>query len=90
MYRLFSERLYGAGETPVDEKGRVRLDDWEMREDVQAEVDRIWAELSTDNINDLSDIAGYRREFFQLFGFETDGIDYEADANPEVDIPHLK
>ncbi len=90
MYRLFSERLYAAGATPVDEKGRVRLDDWEMRDDVQAEVDRIWAQLSTDNIDELSDIAGYRREFFQLFGFETDGIDYEADANPEVEIPNLR
>ncbi|GIO15675.1 enoyl-[acyl-carrier-protein] reductase [NADH] [Cohnella xylanilytica] len=90
MYRLFSERLYAAGSTPVDEKGRVRLDDWEMRDDVQAEVDRIWAQLSTDNIDELSDIAGYRREFFQLFGFETDGIDYEADANPEVEIPNLR
>lgn len=90
MYRLFSERLYAAGATPVDEKGRVRLDDWEMRDDVQAEVDRIWAQLSTDNIDELSDIAGYRREFFQLFGFETDGIDYEADADPEVEIPNLR
>jgi len=90
MYRLFAERLYGPGDTPVDEKGRIRIDDRELRPDVQAEVAKIWAELSTDNIDELSDIAGYRREFFQLFGFETEGVDYEADVDPNVDIPHLR
>ncbi|WP_027092267.1 enoyl-ACP reductase FabV [Cohnella thermotolerans] len=90
MYRLFADRLYAPGETPVDDKGRIRLDDREMLADVQKEVDRIWTELSTDNINELSDIAGYRREFFQLFGFETDGVDYEADVDPAVDIPNLR
>lgn len=89
MYRLFSERLYGGGETAVDEKGRIRIDDWEMRPDVQAEVEQLWAQLETDNVYDLSDLKGYSREFFQLFGFETDGIDYEADADPEVAIPNL-
>lgn len=89
MYRLFSERLYGGGETAVDEKGRIRIDDWEMRPDVQAEVEQLWAQLETDNVYDLSDLKGYSREFFQLFGFETDGIDYEAEADPEVAIPNL-
>lgn len=89
MYRLFSERLYGGSETAVDEKGRIRIDDWEMRPDVQAEVEQLWAQLETDNVYDLSDLKGYSREFFQLFGFETDGIDYEADADPEVAIPNL-
>ncbi|MBB6735704.1 enoyl-ACP reductase FabV [Cohnella zeiphila] len=90
MYRLFSERLFVQGETSVDDKGRIRIDDREMRADVQAEVAKIWEELSTENIDELSDIAGYRREFFQLFGFETDGVDYEADVDPNVDIPHLR
>ncbi|MCC3373968.1 enoyl-ACP reductase FabV [Cohnella sp. REN36] len=88
MYRLFSERLYGASPTPVDDKGRIRIDDWEMRPEIQAEVARLWAELTTDNVYALSDLEGYRKEFFQLFGFETDGIDYEADADPEVAIPN--
>ncbi|RCW45513.1 enoyl-ACP reductase FabV [Paenibacillus prosopidis] len=90
MYRLFSERLYGEGETPVDEKGLIRVDDWEMRPEIQAEVAKLWADLTTENVYDLSDLEGYRREFFQLFGFETDGIDYEADVNPEVNIPNLR
>ncbi|MBD2867456.1 enoyl-ACP reductase FabV [Paenibacillus arenilitoris] len=86
MYRLFSERLYVSGETPVDEKGLIRIDDWEMRPDIQAEVAKRWADLTTENVFELSDLEGYRREFFQLFGFETDGVDYEADVDPEVSI----
>ncbi|MCD9022555.1 enoyl-ACP reductase FabV [Cohnella silvisoli] len=88
-YRLFAARLYSQETTPVDEEGRIRIDDWELREDVQKEVAKIWDELSTDNIGQLTDLAGYRREFFQLFGFETDGIDYDADIDPEVSIPNL-
>lgn len=90
MYRLFAERLYGAAPAAVDEKGRIRVDDWEMRENIQAEVARLWAELTTENVYELSDLEGYRREFFQLFGFETDGVDYEADVNPDVAIPNLR
>ncbi|NGZ77614.1 enoyl-ACP reductase FabV [Saccharibacillus alkalitolerans] len=86
-YRLFAERLYGGGEVPVDGKGRIRIDDWEMRGDVQAEVAAIWERISSDNINELSDLAGYRREFFQLFGFEADSVDYEADTSPVVEMP---
>lgn len=88
-YRLFSERLYSAGEVPLDSEGRIRIDDWEMREDVQEEVANIWAALTTENIQDLTDLEGYRREFFQLFGFETEGVDYEADVDPNVSIPNL-
>ncbi len=90
MYRLFSERLYGAGETLVDDKGLIRVDDWEMRPEIQAEVAKLWAELTTENVYELSDLEGYRREFFQLFGFETDGIDYEADVDPNVAISNLR
>jgi enoyl-[acyl-carrier protein] reductase/trans-2-enoyl-CoA reductase (NAD+) len=90
MYRLFSSRLYGEGEAAVDSRGRIRVDDREMLDDVQAEVAEIWEKLSTENINELTDIAGYRREFFQLFGFETDDIDYEADVDPNVEIPNLR
>ncbi|MEK3883552.1 enoyl-ACP reductase FabV [Paenibacillus sp. PL2-23] len=90
MYRLFSDRLYSAGETAVDEKGLIRVDDWEMRPEIQEQVAKLWAELNTENVYELSDLEGYRREFFQLFGFETDGIDYEADVNPDVAIPNLR
>ncbi|AOZ94425.1 enoyl-ACP reductase FabV [Paenibacillus crassostreae] len=87
-YRLFSERLYSNDGVPVDDQGRIRIDDWELREDVQAEVTQIWNQISTENINELADLEGYRREFFQLFGFEIDGVDYEADVNPEIQVPH--
>ena len=56
---------------------------------VQEEVAKLWDEITTDNIKQLSDLEGYRREFFQLFGFETEGVDYEADIDPDVSIPHL-
>lgn len=90
MYRLFSERLYGEGNTLVDDKGLIRVDDWEMRPEIQQEVSRLWTDLTTENVYELSDLEGYRREFFQLFGFETDGIDYEADVNPDVAIKNLR
>ncbi|TVX96874.1 enoyl-ACP reductase FabV [Cohnella terricola] len=91
MYRLFADRLYSpeSASVPVDEEGRIRIDDWEMRDDVQQEVAKIWEALTTDHIYDLTDLEGYRREFFQLFGFETDGIDYEAEVDPNVSIPNL-
>ncbi|WP_136605000.1 enoyl-ACP reductase FabV [Paenibacillus dokdonensis] len=85
-YRLFTERLYTGGETPVDESGRIRIDDWELRDDVQAEVVKLWDSVTSDNIYELTDLEGYRREFFQLFGFETEGVDYEADLNPDVKV----
>ncbi len=74
----------------VDEKDRLRLDDWEMRDDVQSEVSTIWNQLTTDNVYELTDLEGYRKEFFQLFGFETDGVDYEADLDPDVKVPNAK
>jgi enoyl-[acyl-carrier protein] reductase/trans-2-enoyl-CoA reductase (NAD+) len=89
-YRLFSERLYTSSEeVPVDAHGRIRIDDWEMRDDVQSEVAQIWEQLTSDNIRELSDLEGYRREFFQLFGFETEGVDYEADTEPNVVAPNI-
>lgn len=92
MGRLLTDRLYGyqatrkGGEVPVDADGRVRLDDLEMREEVQAEVERRWREVSSDNVARLSDLAGYRHDFLQLFGFEAPGVDYEADVDPNVPL----
>jgi enoyl-[acyl-carrier protein] reductase / trans-2-enoyl-CoA reductase (NAD+) len=86
MGRLLTERLYTGGEVPVDAEGRVRLDDLEMRDDVQAEVARRWREVSSDNVEQVSDLAGYRHDFLQLFGFEVPGVDYEADVDPHVPL----
>ncbi|MEC0370445.1 enoyl-ACP reductase FabV [Paenibacillus chibensis] len=87
-YRLFADRLYVEGDTPVDKSGRIRIDDWELREDVQAEVVKLWDSVTSDNIYELTDLEGYRREFFQLFGFETEGVDYEAEVDPDVKVLH--
>lgn len=85
MHRLF-DRLYTGGPVPTDEKGRIRLDDWEMREDVQALVDEAWAKISTETLPEAGDLEGYRREFLHLFGFGFDNVDYEADVNPNVQL----
>lgn len=89
MQRLFQDRLYAGGEVPVDEKGRIRVDDWEMRDDVQAEVAALWEQANTENLSEIGDLQGYRTEFFNLFGFEVDGVDYEKDVNEVVEVPGL-
>jgi len=89
MYRLFSERLYIEGGTPVDEKRLIRIDDLEMIPEIQAEVAQIWETLTTDNVYAATDLEGYRKEFFGLFGFEVDSIDYDADVDQNVDIMNL-
>ena len=90
MYRLFKERLYTAdGKIPVDAEGRIRIDDLEMREDVQAEVDKLWKETTTENLEQISDIQGYRNDFFNLFGFNFDSIDYDADVNEVVNVSSI-
>ncbi|WP_438432296.1 enoyl-ACP reductase FabV [Gorillibacterium sp. sgz500922] len=85
MYRLYADRLYAA-EPAVDEAGRIRIDDWEMREDVQREVDSLWEQISVDNLNELADLEGYRNDFLRLFGFGIPGVDYEADVEPNVPL----
>ena len=88
LYRLFTEGLYA--ETPrFDEEGRLRMDELELRPEIQAAVAQSWAKISTDNLRQLTDFAGYKHEFLALFGFDIPSIDYEADVNPEVDIAHL-
>ncbi|WP_027384775.1 enoyl-ACP reductase FabV [Epilithonimonas caeni] len=91
MQRLFADRLYTEnGEVALDEAGRIRVDDWEMADDVQAEVAKLWNQISTENLSEISDIEGYRKEFFNLFGFEIDGVDYEKDANENVQVPSIE
>ncbi len=80
IYRLFDERLYVKGDTPVDSKGRIRIDDLEMREDIQAEVSELWDRISTETLADFTDIEGYRKDFLQLHGFDVEGIDYGKDV----------
>ena len=89
MWRLFNE-LYHSHNIPIDERGRIRIDDWEMRDDVQAEVKELWQSIKSENVNQISDIAGYRKDFYKLFGFGLSDIDYEKDVDVDVIIPSIK
>ena len=88
LYRLFTECLYGTNPR-TDEVGRLRVDELEMQPEVQASVAQAWANISTENLAELTDFTGYKKEFLNLFGFEMDGVDYDADVNPEVAIRNL-
>ena len=83
MYRLFADRLYTDSPPATDDQGRIRIDDWEMREDVQAAVAALWSSVNTETLEAVSDITSYREEFLGLFGFGFDGIDYDVDVNPD-------
>lgn len=86
MYRLFAEQLYAAGGPKLDDAGRIRLDDLEMKPDVQAKVDQLWQSVNSDNLQEISDFEGYQKDFLKLFGFGWDSVDYEADVDPAVEF----
>ncbi|GAB3281461.1 enoyl-ACP reductase FabV [Parahaliea aestuarii] len=85
---LFRDSLYSAA-PQLDDEGRLRADRKELAPAVQEAVAEIWDRISTDNLATESDFDGYRREFLRLFGFEIDGVDYEADVDPVVPINNL-
>jgi enoyl-[acyl-carrier protein] reductase/trans-2-enoyl-CoA reductase (NAD+) len=84
--RLFREHLYRTDGQPseTDDEGRLRLDDWELREDVQQRCKELWPQVNTANLFELTDYAGYKRSFLQLFGFNRTDVDYSADVATEV------
>jgi enoyl-[acyl-carrier protein] reductase/trans-2-enoyl-CoA reductase (NAD+) len=81
MGRLFRQRLYAGGPVPTDVEGRIRLDDLELRPDIQEEISRRWEIVNQDNVDDLADVEGYKREFLQLHGFRIPGVDYDEDVD---------
>jgi enoyl-[acyl-carrier protein] reductase/trans-2-enoyl-CoA reductase (NAD+) len=85
---LFRESLYGS-EPYTDDEDRLRADRKELDPEVQAAVGALWDKINTDTLRELSDFAGYKREFLQLFGFEVDGVDYDAEVNPHVVIENM-
>lgn len=89
IYRLFDERLYVNGATPLDENGRIRIDDWEMRADVQEEVAALWLQATTESLPELGDLDGYKDDFLNLFGFGFDGVDYEQEADEDLAMEGL-
>lgn len=86
--RLFNERLYreDGAKPQVDDANRLRLDDWELREDVQQHCLSVWPKVTTENIRELTDYSEYKEEFLNLFGFSVPNVDYDADVNPEVNM----
>lgn len=86
IYRMFSQRLYKAdgSAAEVDDKNRLRLDDWELRDDIQQHCRDLWPQITSENLKELTDYQEYKDEFLSLFGFGIEGVDYEADVNPNV------
>lgn len=85
VQRLFQTGLYGST-AEMDDGNRFRLDDWELREDVQQACRDLWPQVTTENLFDLTDYQLYKDEFLKLFGFGIEGIDYEEDVNPAVEF----
>lgn len=90
IQRLYADRLYTGNAVPTDDKGRIRIDDWEMRADVQEKIAKLWGESTTETLVELGDLAGYKQDFLNLFGFGFEGVDYEADTNEMVMVPSIK
>ena len=90
IQRLFADRLYSGNPIPTDAQGRIRIDDWEMRADVQANIAKLWGESTTESLVELGDLAGYKQDFLNLFGFGFEGVDYQLDTNEMVMVPSIK
>ena len=89
IQRLYQQRLYTGKAVPTDDQGRIRIDDWEMREDVQAKVAALWKESTTESLPEIGDLAGYKQDFLNLFGFGFEGVDYLAEVDEMVQIPSI-
>ena len=89
IQRLFEKRLYTGKEVPTDDKGRIRIDDWEMRDDIQDRIKTLWEKATTENLSEIGDLAGYKQDFLNLFGFGFEGVDYNQDTNELVKIPSI-
>ncbi|MDR2767464.1 MAG: trans-2-enoyl-CoA reductase family protein [Treponema sp.] len=86
--RLYKERLYTAeaafdpDRVAVDGERRIRIDDWEMRGDVQQAVLDRMARTKEDNVFEITDVAGFKHDFLEAHGFDVEGVDYEAEVDP--------
>lgn len=88
LYRLYTECLYSA-DPRMDSEGRIRVDELELRPEIQQRVSEDWSRITTENIPELTDFKGYKHEFLKLFGFDIEGVDYDADVDPVVPIKNL-
>ena len=87
IQRLFATQMYHGKSPAFDEAGRVRIDDWEMRPEIQNAVREIWPRVTTENLATETDIAGYRTDFLKLFGFGLRGVNYEVETEPHRLMP---
>ena len=85
VQRLFATGLYGDS-AQIDDGNRFRIDDWELRDDVQKACRDMWPEITTENLFDMTDYAYYKDEFLKLFGFGIESVDYDADVDPQVEF----
>lgn len=90
IQRLFKERLFTGDSIPVDDKGRIRIDDLEMKDSVQEEVAKLWDAAETETLPGLGDLNGYKQDFLNLFGFGFDGVDYEKDTNEMISVESIE
>jgi enoyl-[acyl-carrier protein] reductase/trans-2-enoyl-CoA reductase (NAD+) len=90
IQRLYSQRLYTGQAVPTDYEGRIRIDDWEMRDDVQVKVAELWTKATTENLSEIGDLPGYKQDFLNLFGFGFKGVDYDAEADEMVLISSIE
>ena len=81
--RLFASQLQAEADMQLDDAGRIRVDDLELADQVQAEVKKRWPLVDTTNLTELGDLAGFREDFLKIFGFGIDGVDYDADVDPQ-------
>ncbi|MBD8512569.1 trans-2-enoyl-CoA reductase family protein [Photobacterium sp. WH77] len=88
IFRMFSQRLYKAdgSATELDSDNRLRLDDWELREDIQEHCTTLWPQVTNENLFEVTDYQMYKDEFMKLFGFGLNGVDYDAEVNPVVEF----
>jgi enoyl-[acyl-carrier protein] reductase/trans-2-enoyl-CoA reductase (NAD+) len=89
IQRLYQDRLFTGKPIPTDDKGRIRVDDWEMRDDVQEKIATLWKQATTESLPEIGDLEGYRKDFLNLFGFEFEGVDYKADADEMVRVSSI-
>lgn len=87
IQRLFTDYLASGKEIALDEKSRIRIDDWEMREDIQSAVAQTWEKITSENLVSLSDFEGYKTEFLRLFGFGLVGVNYDAETESVRSLP---
>ena len=84
IQRLFATQLASGVTQRLDDQGRIRMDDIELTDEIQGEVRRRWPLVDTDNLEELADLEGFRRDFLNIFGFGFASVDYEEDLDPTL------